>query len=149
MKTSNLNIVLPGGKLPQFRRSRILAIEDDNSLCEILEVLFYQSGYECLIVQETTDITGLMQEFKPDLVLIDYLLPKINGGELCSQIKQNSLFARIPVIIYSAYSRVLLSLGNYGCDYFLAKPFDLDDLTRNIEVLLSRPVQNTNFGFAC
>lgn len=84
-----------------------------------------------------------MFDFKPDLVLLDYLLPGINGGELCGQIKRHQAFSKIPVIIYSAYPKVLTSLGDYGCDLFLPKPFDLDELAKHIETLLLKKEHST------
>lgn len=116
----------------------ILLVEDDESLSEILTELFSDEGYRIRCIGGTEDILPLIDQFRPDLVLLDYVLPKVNGGELCSQIKKHRDFCNIPVIIYSAFSRVLLSLGDYGCDVFMEKPFDLDELIGKIEKLTAR-----------
>ncbi|TDQ11784.1 response regulator transcription factor [Pedobacter metabolipauper] len=116
-------------------RLNLLIIEDDESLTEILVQIFTDEGYIINCYSDTSDILSLVNEFKPDVVLLDYMLPKVNGGELCSQIKQHEKFNHIPVIIYSAFSKVLLSLGDYGCDIFLEKPFDITDLVRKIKKL--------------
>jgi DNA-binding response OmpR family regulator len=114
---------------------KILIIENDEDLCAILAELFLQAGFVYKIYSETVDIIPLVKEFDPDLVLLDYLLPLINGGELCCQIKRNKIIHNLPVIIYSAFSRVLLSLGDYGCNAFVAKPFDLNYLLKKIDKL--------------
>lgn len=120
---------------PTKKDLNILLVEDDESLTEILTELFNDEGYEVRCMKESEDILPLIGQFRPDLVLLDYVLPKVNGGELCSQIKKHRDFCSIPVIIYSAFSRVLLSLGDYGCDVFMEKPFDLNELLRKIEKL--------------
>lgn len=125
-----------------LKAPKILVIEDDPSLAEILIELFRFSGYVVHTSSGTEDILQLTEQFNPNLILLDYLLPKVNGGELCSQIKSNEKTKCIPVIIYSAFPKVMLPPGYYGCDAFLAKPFDLNDLIDQIEILLSRPQLN-------
>jgi len=112
---------------------KILVIEDDPSLSEILEDFLTDSGYEVHVFNEVLDIHPLINKYHPDLVILDYLLPVVNGGELCSQIKRNQLTCGLPVIMLSAYQKVLLSIGDYGCDAFISKPFDLNNLLGKIE----------------
>lgn len=121
-----------------LKAPKILVIEDDHSLAEILVEFFHSTGYIVRTFSGTEDILQLTEQFNPDIVLLDYLLPKINGGELCSQIKRHGETMHIPVIIYSAFPKVMLSLGNYGCDAFVPKPFDLFDLVDQIEMLLAK-----------
>jgi CheY-like chemotaxis protein len=71
------------------------------------------------VVPYTDDIFALIEKFNPDLIILDYILNGINGGELCHQVKHNSKTSLIPVIIYSAYTKVIQSLGDYGCDAFV------------------------------
>jgi len=120
------------------KRIRLLMIEDDESLVELLKELFAQAGYEYTVLTNTDDILPVMADKKPDIVLLDYLLPHINGGELCSQVKNDRNYCNTPVIIFSAFPKVLMSLGTYGCDAFIEKPFDLNYLTRKIERLARR-----------
>jgi DNA-binding response OmpR family regulator len=112
---------------------KILLVEDDPSFSEILQEFLTDSGYEVHLFNEVLDIHPLLEKFHPDLVILDYLLPVVNGGELCSQIKRNQLTCGLPVIMFSAYQKVLLSLGDYGCDVFISKPLDLNDLISKIE----------------
>lgn len=123
---------------PTKKNLNILLVEDDESLTDILTELFSEEGYQIRCIGGAEDILPLIDQFHPDLVLLDYVLPKVNGGELCSQIKKHRDFCSIPVIIYSAFSRVLLSLGDYGCDVFMEKPFDLNELLGKIEKLTAR-----------
>lgn len=124
------------------RKSKnILIIENDEGLVELLEELFSYEGYQVRCYREADDIFSLMEDFAPDIVLIDYLLPGINGGELCAQLKREPSTKHIPVIIFSAYSQVLLSLGSYGCNAFVSKPFELSSLLNQISKCLENPMK--------
>lgn len=116
---------------------KILVIEDDPALSEVLNDILTDSGYEVFVFNEVLDIHPLLDKYHPDLVLLDYVLPVVNGGELCSQIKRNQVTCGLPVIMLSAYHKVLLSIGNYGCDAFIAKPFDFNILLGKIEEYIS------------
>ncbi|MBC7913753.1 MAG: response regulator [Pyrinomonadaceae bacterium] len=110
---------------------RILLIEDDAAVRSVIEEAL-ASDYTVIATDDTSNIFGLIEEHKPDLVLMDYILPHINGGELCHQIKTNTLTANLPVIIISGYPQILYSLGSYGCDAILEKPFDLTKLLETV-----------------
>jgi len=119
----------------------ILIIENDESLMQMMQEVFEDAGYRTHCFQQVEDIFALVEEFRPDAILMDYLLPGINGGELCAQLKREPVTNRIPVIICSAYPQVLLSLGSYGCNAFIAKPFNIDDIIKQIEDCISNPEQ--------
>lgn len=123
------------------KSQNILIIENDDDLVELLEELFNYEGYQVRCYKETNDIFSLMEDFTPDIVLLDYLLPGINGGELCAQLKRDPSTKHIPVVIFSAYSQVLLSLGSYGCNAFIAKPFELTSLLNQINKCLENPLK--------
>jgi CheY-like chemotaxis protein len=110
--------------------NRILLIEDDEAVRNVIEEAL--SDYTVIATDDTSDIFKLIEEHKPDLVLMDYILPNINGGELCHLIKVNPITANLPVIIISGFPRILYSLGSYGCDAILEKPFDLSKLLETV-----------------
>lgn len=117
---------------------RILVIESDLRMRKKLSSCFNQSGFDYRIYSGINNIVPLILSFRPDLVLLEYLSPIVNGGELCIQIKENKLTRHIPVVIYSAFPSNILSLGDYGHDAFIAKPFELTDLMRRIDIFLRR-----------
>jgi DNA-binding response OmpR family regulator len=98
------------------------------------EALLYE-GFDVRAVTATDDIFPLLEQYRPDILLIDYLLSGINGGEICSQIKKNAHTCDLPVVILSAYPRVINSLGHYHCNKFIPKPFDLNELVEEINLL--------------
>ena len=110
--------------------NRILLIEDDEAVRSI--IVDALTDYTVIAKEDTSNIFQLIEEHKPDLVLMDYILPNINGGELCHQIKTNPSTSDLPVIILSGYPQILYSLGSYGCDAILEKPFDLSKLLETV-----------------
>ena len=112
---------------------KILIVDDQNDTLDLLKEIFEDEGYEVTALPYTEDIIRSITQHQPDLVMLDFLLAGINGGELCHQLKTNSLSAHIPVIMLSGYPRVLESLGSYGADAFIAKPFDLAHLTETVK----------------
>lgn len=116
-------------------KQKILIIEDDSDVLDILTQCFTEEGYEIKAVALVDDIYALIDEFQPDLVLTDYILNGINGGEFCTQIKM--AYQNLPVVILSAFPKVMLSLGTYNCDLFVPKPFDLFDLIKQVNSLIA------------
>jgi CheY-like chemotaxis protein len=110
----------------------VLIVEDSEELISLYRDLLEQDGYRLSFLAGSDDIIKHLTELQPDIVLLDFLIAGINGGELCSQIKKNPATSRIPVIMATAYPRLLNSLGHYGWDDFIAKPFELEEFYRVI-----------------
>lgn len=117
---------------------RVLIVDNDSDVLDIMQEALSYEGLHVTCVDEANDIFQLIDQHKPDLLMIDYLLNGVNGGELCHQLKENPATQHLPVIIMSAYPRVLLSLGTYNSDDFIAKPFDLDDMVARIKKLTDK-----------
>ena len=116
--------------------NKVLLLDNDESVLDVMQEALIYEGFDVKTVGESDNILPLIETYNPDLVILDYILNGVNGGELCHQIKANQKTAALPVIIVSAYPRVLRSLGDYGCDDFIPKPFDLDDFTARIKKLI-------------
>jgi DNA-binding response OmpR family regulator len=112
---------------------KILIVEDDHDILGLLTDVLEQEGYEVTGLNYTDSIIKNITESKADLVMLDFLLAGINGGELCHDIKINPATAGIPVIMLSAFPRVLESLGDYGSDAFIAKPFEIADVIQKVK----------------
>lgn len=114
-------------------RKKILVIDDDRALLDVMHEALVYGGYEVDTLCETHHVFTEILKYKPDVIIIDYLLKNDNGGEICHRIKNNPLTSGLPVIIMSAFSNVFLSLGSYDCDLFIAKPFSLSELFEGFE----------------
>ena len=117
--------------------NKILLIDDDVNMLEVMEATLSFYGYQVCTHSYTDDIFELVKLHEPDLVIIDYLMTGINGGEMCAALKRNPSTKALPVIIVSAYERIIQSLGNYGCDAFVSKPFDMTHLLSVIQKTIS------------
>jgi len=114
---------------------QILIIEDDEDILQVLETVLVFNDFNVKGLSYTDDIFQSMAEFTPDLVLTDYLLSGTNGGKICQQIKANKDTCHIPVILISAYHELAISLGTFGFDAFITKPFDINKLVKKINQL--------------
>ena len=119
-----------------MKKKKIFIVEDDLMLLETLQNILREHGYDCQGCYHPQNAIQMIEAYRPDLVLLDYMLPEWNGGELCSAIRAIDDFEYIPIIITSAYAKILLSLSEYGCDAVLEKPFGISELTGLIKSLL-------------
>ncbi|MGN6638134.1 MAG: response regulator [Mucilaginibacter sp.] len=115
---------------------KILIIEDDEDILQVLETVLIHNDFTVSGLERTDDIFKSIEQYKPDLVLTDYLLSGTNGGKICQQIKSNKETCHIPVVLISAYPELAVSLGNFGFDAFITKPFDINHLVNKINELL-------------
>ena len=107
---------------------RILVVDDQEDIRDLIRYFLEQEGFTVFTLAGIVDIFSTIRELQPDLILLDYMLEEQNGGDICQQIKQNAGTAHIPVILLSAFPKIVNSRGHYGWDNFIAKPFDLDHL---------------------
>jgi DNA-binding response OmpR family regulator len=117
---------------------KVLVLDNDGDVLDIMQEALNYEGFQVKIIEETDNIFAVIDDFDPDLIILDYILSGINGGEICHQIKANPKTTDVPVMIMSAYPRVIKSLGYYGCDDFISKPFDLDDIVERIKNLINK-----------
>ena len=117
---------------------KVLVLDNDEGVLDVMQEALNYEGFQVKIIEETDNIFSVIDSFEPDLIILDYILSGVNGGEICHKIKANPRTTDLPVIIMSAYPRVIRSLGYYSCDDFIAKPFDLDDIVERIKNLINK-----------
>ncbi|MDB5009329.1 MAG: response regulator [Mucilaginibacter sp.] len=109
-------------------KKNILVIDDDEEVLSILEEILIYSNFEVKGMNQPDNLLRVITEFRPDLVLMDYRLSGVNGGEICRQLKSDQNLAYLPVVLISSYPSVMETFGDYGCDAFIAKPFGMNEL---------------------
>jgi DNA-binding response OmpR family regulator len=111
---------------------RILVLDDNMDILEMVhEVLTYEQ-FEVNSTSNSKGIVEIAEEYKPDLIILDYKLLDDNGGEICRTFKSHKALHQIPVIIFSAYLNQNIDFYTFGCNAVIAKPFDLDDFISTI-----------------
>lgn len=115
---------------------RILILDDDPDLLEVLKEVLETNGYETRTKLSSPNLFQEIEEFKPDLILLDFLLVNENGGEICVELKRNINTKHLPIVLLSGYCSIQEMHVIYGCDGYLAKPFDLEKLLKIIQNLL-------------
>jgi len=82
--------------------AKILLVDDDHELCQLYKIRLEEAGYQISTVYDGEDALKKIQEKKPDLIILDLMLPKISGIEVLKKLKQDKKFQTIPIIIFSA-----------------------------------------------
>jgi two-component system, OmpR family, response regulator MtrA len=121
----------------QSGRTRILVVEDDASIAQFMTDLLEMGGYRAFHAQNGAEARVLVEQVQPQLIILDLILPDLDGLVLCSMLKAQ---ARAPIVVCSGTGRrrdAILSL-KLGADDFVAKPFNTDDLLARIEAILRR-----------
>ena len=116
---------------------RILAVDDNEDILEVLQLILEDSGYEVSTLTDGNLLFDKIQEHRPDLILLDIMLGNMDGRELCKDVKSKTETNDIPVILISASHG--LSDRMKPCDApndFLAKPFDISELLDKVHTQL-------------
>ncbi len=109
---------------------RILIVEDDEDTASVLRLLFKKDGYDVHVVSRGTDVFGETRSRLPDLIILDILLPGIDGYEVCRQLRTAARTSHIPIIFLTQKDTRSDKLAGLelGADDYITKPFDLDEL---------------------
>ncbi|MCH7558725.1 MAG: response regulator [Planctomycetes bacterium] len=114
-------------------KSKILAVDDNSINLAVIEELL-GSQYNLMTVSTGIDALKMAQEFRPDLIILDIMIPDMNGYEVCQQIRKNSSLRHTKIIMVSAKAMTSDRLKGYqvGTDDYLTKPFDEEELLAKV-----------------
>ena len=113
----------------------VLVCEDDSNLRTLVR-LALGNGYRIVEAADGNDALDLVRSSKPDLIVLDLMLPGMSGLELLSAIRNENGHAQTPVVVISAWAHSDEAAVAAGADRFVAKPFDPDDLQSTVAELL-------------
>ena len=117
----------------------ILIIDDDPNIIELLSVNLLASGYEIMTAVDGKDAQAKILQRMPQLIVLDIMMPEIDGWELCKWIRDDSLLKDMKIIILTAKGTEkdkLIGREILQADEYMTKPFDIDELKKNVERLL-------------
>ena len=116
---------------------KILVVDDDKNICELLRLYLENDGYTVSLAYDGESALKVFQEFRPDIILLDIMLPKMDGWQVCREIRKTS---ETPIIMVTAkgetFDKVLgLELG---ADDYIVKPFETKEVVARIKAVLRR-----------
>jgi len=117
--------------------SKILIIEDDLSIGEMMSIYLFEEGYQVKRAENGTQGEQLFREFGPDVIVLDIMLPDVDGIQLCSSFRSVS---SVPILMVSAKSEVSDRVRGLqtGADDYMCKPFSMRELSARVQALLRR-----------
>lgn len=124
--------------------NKILIVEDEQAIRDLIKISLEAQGYLCATAQDGEVAADLIEQENYDLILLDIMLPKVDGYELLEYIRQT--VHEVPVIFITAKSQTKDKIKGLkqGADDYITKPFEIDELTARVEAVLRRYHKTTD-----
>ena len=124
----------------------ILIIDDEPDLCELIEFQLQKEGFRTSTLSNPLEAIGHARDFDPDLIILDVMMPELDGLRLCSMLKVDSLLKTVPILFLTARSDADERVKGFerGADDYLTKPFDNRELVARSTAILSRTFEKKN-----
>jgi DNA-binding response OmpR family regulator len=118
----------------------ILIVEDESDAAQLLEFHLHRRGYRSIVARDGQTALNLAFANRPDLILLDLMLPNLSGFEVCRLLKAAPLTADIPVLMLTAMGSIDDKVKGFrhGADDFLTKPYEMAELLVRVQALLRR-----------
>ena len=121
---------------------KILIVDDDTNICELLRLYIAKEGFEASIANDGETALKMFDSVSPDLILLDIMLPGLDGWQVCRELRKKS---SVPIIMLTAKGEVfdkVLGL-ELGADDYVVKPFETKEVVARINAVLRRSVRNS------
>ena len=120
---------------------KILVVEDEPNQVELIEFNLNSEGYEVIVAQDGEDALDLAEEENPDLILLDWMLPKVSGIEVCRQLRRSKMTREIPIVMLTARSEESDKIRglDIGADDYITKPYSIKELLARVRAAMRRP----------
>jgi len=116
----------------------VLVIEDNHAILDVITLILQSESYKVNGLNKSADMLMHIEQFRPDLIILDIMLPDADGRDLLKILRSDTTTEHIPVLMISArYTEQNVQHGEFKPNGFLAKPFDIDDLLDRIEGILA------------
>jgi twitching motility two-component system response regulator PilG len=114
---------------------KVLVVDDSNTIRRSAEIFLKQGGHEVLLADDGFDALAKINDYQPDLIFCDILMPRLDGYQTCAIIKRNARFAGIPVVMLSSKDGVFDKARGrmVGSQDYLTKPFTKDQLLQAVQ----------------
>lgn len=121
-----------------MNKKRILIVDDEKDIVESIQFKLEFEGFECLIAYDGEEALLKSKRENPDLILLDIMMPKINGYQVCRQLKSDENYKHIPIIMLTAKVQESDRFWGKesGADDYVTKPFEMEKLIQKIRSYL-------------
>jgi len=121
-------------------KPRILLVDDDPDILDVLEITLSEEDYEILKAHDGEEALRIIRAKPLELVLLDYNMPKMNGKQVCLEVKKDLLLSHLPIIMVTGKGELDDKIGgiNAGADDYIVKPFEPKELLARIRMILRR-----------
>src|ERR1700692_1131818 len=134
--------------------TRVYVVEDDRDIAELVGPYLEQAGFEAQLLGAGREALTAIGQHAPDLIVLDLMLPQIDGLEVCRALRANSKTAGVPIIMLTARAEESERIAGLeiGADDYIAKPFSPNELVARVRALLRRaqghaePAAGVSFG---
>ncbi|MBU1090318.1 MAG: response regulator [Candidatus Omnitrophica bacterium] len=125
-------------------KPRILIADDDPDILDVLEITLSEENYEIIKAHNGEEALNIIKSKSLDLALIDYAMPKMNGRQVCREVKNDILLSHLPVIMVTGKGEVKDKIGGIdaGADDYVVKPFEPKELLARIRMILRRTARD-------
>jgi CheY-like chemotaxis protein len=113
----------------------ILVVDDDPWVREVLVIALASEGHEVLEAADGRDALEVLESRRPDLILLDLMMPRMGGTEFVAELERRGLRSRIPIVVLSAAAHVPEQAARIGVEGYFSKPFELDALLDEVSRL--------------
>ena len=120
---------------------KILVVEDEPNQVELIEFNLNSQGYEVVVARDGEEALNLAEEENPDLILLDWMLPKVSGIEVCRQLRRSKMTREIPIVMLTARSEESDKIRglDIGADDYITKPYSIKELLARVRAAMRRP----------
>jgi len=119
-------------------KKRILVVDDEGELVKAIQIRLGQAGYESLVAYDGQEGLAKAQKEKPDLIILDLMLPKMDGYKVCGMLKNDTRYKKIPIIMLTARAQDTDEKTGLevGADAYITKPYKHEAVLAKIKELL-------------
>jgi DNA-binding response OmpR family regulator len=121
--------------------TKILVVDDDTQVTSLLKKYLSSKNFEVTTINQSSKAMSAAHLLRPDLFILDLMMPPPDGFELCRLLRADPVFAQAPILIITAMDISNSSATSFGANDYLTKPFNLDEIVARIHLLLNEDAE--------
>jgi DNA-binding response OmpR family regulator len=126
--------------MSEDKKIRILLVDDEPDIVSMVKMRLEANNYEVMVANDGSTAYNMARSDSPDLIILDLMLPQMDGYKVCGLLKKDSRYSKIPIILFTARAQETdKKMGEeMGADYYMSKTSEPKELLENIKLLLAK-----------